>query len=311
MPDQRFRHLFGPVPSRRLGRSLGIDLVPLKTCSYNCTYCQLGPTPETTVERRRWVESAEVLAELDALRESRVPVDYATFSGSGEPTLHSDLGRLIAGAKERVNCPVAVLTNGSLLWDPAVREDLREADLVCPSLDAPDAETFRRINRPHPSIDFDRMVEGLVTFGQAFTGRIWLEIFLVEGVNTAPEQIAGLHRLAERIGPTRVQLNTAVRPTADADVGAIGLDRMRDLAAMFGPNTEIIPAPRLLLEAARPTADADAILATLARRPCTARDLAASLDMKLAEVQKSLEMLTAEDRLTITRRGPDVFYAAT
>ena len=285
-------------------------MVPLKTCSYNCIYCQLGPTRQTTVERRRWVDPAEVLAELKALSDAGVDIDYATFSGSGEPTLHLDLGMLIAGAKERVRRPVAVLTNGSLLWDPAVREALSEADLVCPSLDAPDAETFKRINRPHPSIDFDRMVEGLVTFTKEFKGEVWLEIFLVEGVNTAPMQIAGLCRLAERVAPARVQLNTAVRPAAERDVEPLSLERMRELLAAFGPNTDIIPAPRLLLEGGRLSADADRIVETLARRPCTAQQLASALDMKLAEVQKSLEMLNAQDRLTVIRRGEDVFYAA-
>ena len=309
MPDQRRKYIFGPVPSRRLGRSLGIDVVPLKTCSYNCIYCQLGPTPETTIERRRSVEPAAVFAELEAVRDSGVALDYATFSGSGEPTLHSDLGALIDGVKARVNRPVAVLTNGSLLWDPAVRADLAGADLVCPSLDAPDAGTFNRINRPHPSIDFDRMVEGLVAFSAEFTGTVWLEVFLVEGINTSPDQIAGLKVLADRINPTLVQLNTAVRPTAEPGVEALSLERIRHLLDAFGPDADLIPAPRLFAEDARQEADADAILATLARRPCAADELAASLGMKLAEVQKHLEVLVARGRLTTERRGADVFYA--
>lgn len=308
MPDGPRKYIFGPVPSRRLGRSLGIDVVPLKTCSYNCLYCQLGATPRTTIERRRWVEPAEVFAELERVPDTAVPIDYATFSGSGEPTLHADLGALIAGVKTRIERPVAVLTNGSLLWDPAVRADLREAHLVCPSLDAGDAATFRRINRPHAGIDFDRMVEGLVTFTREFPGEVWLEVFLIEGVNTTPDELAALKSLVERIRPAQVQLNTAVRPTAESGIEPLSLARLKEIAAFFGEGTEIIPAPRLLLETGRQEASAEAILATLARRPCTAQDLASSLEMKLAEVQKLLETLVARGHVTAARRGDNVYY---
>ena len=309
MEKRKFRYIFGPVPSRRLGRSLGIDVVPLKTCSYNCIYCQLGRTTNLTVERREWVSAAEVLREMADFAAEGVPIDYATFSGSGEPTLHSGLGRLIAGAKERLGAPVAVLTNGSFLSDPAVRRDLAEADLVCPSLDAPDPETFQRINRPHPSIDFHRMAEGLITFTREFSGEVWLEIFLVEGVNTAPEQIEAFRGLAGRIGPDRVQLNTAVRPTAEAGVLAVSRSRLEEIRRHFGPSAEIIPSLEHLPEGARSEIDEARILETLARRPQTAWELASVLDVKLAEVQKSLEMLCAEGRLSVTRRDGKVFYA--
>jgi wyosine [tRNA(Phe)-imidazoG37] synthetase (radical SAM superfamily) len=304
-----YRHLFGPILSRRLGRSLGIDIVPLKTCSYNCVYCQLGPTATTTLERRRYVDPAAVLAEVEDFRSHGGDTDYATFSGSGEPTLSSDLGDLIVGIKERLHVPVAVLTNGSLLWDPVVRADLARADLVCPTLDAADAETFRRINRPHPSVDFDRMVQGLVDFTREFAGAVWLEVFLVEGVNTSAAQIGGIRRLVERIAPARVQLNTAVRPAAEADVHAIRLERLEEYRQAFGPTAELIPSPRLVQEAGKFQADQDRLLAAVARHPATAADLAAALDMNTDEVSKCLTALVSQRRLAAEERQGEIYYA--
>ena len=168
-------HVFGPVPSRRLGRSLGIDLVPFKICTYNCIYCQLGPTTNLTLERKEWVPFDKVIEEAREKIRSADGIDYITFSGSGEPTLHSRIGELIREFKRLSSIPVAVLTNGSLLWQKDVQDDLLEADLVIPSLDAPDRGLFRHVNRPHPDLAFDQVVEGLVKFRERYHGRIWLE----------------------------------------------------------------------------------------------------------------------------------------
>jgi len=158
------RYVYGPVPSRRLGRSLGVDLVPFKTCSYGCTYCQLGRTKDKTTERREYVPVDGVLDELAEKLRLGPPPDFVGLAGSGEPTLHARIGDLIAGIKNLTSIPVAVLTNGSLLWTPEVRAGLAEADLVMPSLDAGTDRTFQRVNRPHRDISFERMVDGLVAF---------------------------------------------------------------------------------------------------------------------------------------------------
>jgi len=193
---------YGPVPSRRLGRSLGLDLVPLKTCSYDCIYCQLGRTTFKTVERRHWLRWEVVLEEVKRSLDARP--DYITFSGSGEPTLHAGLGDLIDRIKSITSISVAVLTNGSLLWRPDVRRDLLMADLVIPSLDAGDDICFQCINRPHESLAFEQVVEGLVAFREEFSGQYWLEVLAVAPWTSGLAQMEKIATLARRIRPVRV-----------------------------------------------------------------------------------------------------------
>ena len=172
------RFIYGPVPSRRLGRSLGVSPIPRKTCTYSCVYCHLGPTTRLTVARESFFPKDEIYDEIaSALPEA--DADYVTFSGDGEPTLCKDLGWLIRRCKADFDTPVAVITNGSLLSLPEVREELREADLVMPSLDAGSAGVFRQINRPERSLEFDTVIEGLVAFRNEYPGLIWLEVMLV------------------------------------------------------------------------------------------------------------------------------------
>ena len=175
----RHNLVFGPVPSRRLGRSLGVDLVPFKTCTYDCSYCQLGRTTRLTVERKEWVPMDAILDELK--RKLTCRPDYITLTGSGEPTLHSCLGQLIEHIQAMTRIPIAVLTNGSLLWQHEVRKELALADVVLPSMDAGGAFTFTCINRPQASLSFETLVEGLVEFRRAFSGHYWLEVFLWGG----------------------------------------------------------------------------------------------------------------------------------
>ena len=224
MNRQRPHHVFGPVPSRRLGRSLGVDLVPLKTCSYDCIYCQLGRTTCHTVERKEWVPLDAVLDELKLKLASRP--DYITLSGSGEPTLYSRLGELIDHIQAMTEVPVAVLTNGSLLWQKPVRDELALADLVMPSLDAPDRVRFEFINRPHPEITFERLLEGLEALRREFSGKYWLELMLLAGYTALPESVRELAKLARRIQPDKVQLNTAVRPPAEHYAMAVTPERL-------------------------------------------------------------------------------------
>src|ERR1035437_696237 len=209
-PSENLKHVFGPVPSRRLGRSLGVDLVPFKTCSYDCIYCQLGRTTRKTVERKEWVPMDAVLDELK--RKLTCRPDYITLSGSGEPTLHSRLGEIIEHIQAMTAVPVAVLTNCSLLWQAEVRDEVALADVVLPSLDAPDPERFEFINRPHPDITFERLLDGLAAFRREFSGKYWLEVMLLGGYTSLPPQIRQLAEWTRRIQPDKVQLNTAARP---------------------------------------------------------------------------------------------------
>ncbi len=299
------KHVFGPVPSRRLGRSLGVDPVPMKTCSFDCVYCQLGPTTCKTVERREWVPLNDLVAEVEARLDAQP--DYITLGGSGEPTLHARLGELIAAIQRRTEVPVAVLTNGSLLWDEQVRRGLDAADLAIPSLDAGDEEHFQWINRPHPSLSFQRVLEGLIALGREFRGEVWLEVFLT--AETATEaRMARLRDCAARIAPDRVQLNTVTRPPSESDATPVPADRLRQIAATFPGRAESIAEFRATEERTLASADREAVLGLLARRPCTPRDIAAGLGLHHGEVIKLLEALTAAGRVEATCAGRGTYY---
>jgi wyosine [tRNA(Phe)-imidazoG37] synthetase (radical SAM superfamily) len=301
-------HVFGPVPSRRLGRSLGIDLVPFKTCSYDCIYCQLGRTTNKTIERKEYVPLGDVLEELDHRLAAGPQPDYVTLSGSGEPTLYSRLGPLISGIKGRTDRPVAVLTNGSLLWDPEVRESLLEADLVIPSLDAGDDATFQRVNRPHAGVSFERMLAGLETFRWRFAKPIWLEVLLLKGLTDTMAQLEKIGRLVERINPDRVQLNTASRPPSEDFAAALSLAELKQAALSFGGRAEIIAEHRGAHRDDRRRARREEIISLLKRRPCTLEDVADGLALHPNEVAKHLGELVRKQVLVCERDGGKVFY---
>jgi wyosine [tRNA(Phe)-imidazoG37] synthetase (radical SAM superfamily) len=300
------RYVFGPVPSRRLGRSLGVDLVPFKTCSYDCIYCQLGRTTCRTIERREWVRTATVLKQLREKLSTRP--DYITLSGSGEPTLHSGLGKIIQQIKAMTSIPIAVLTNGSLLWQKEVREEISLADLVLPSLDAPDAERFEFINRPHPEITYSRMLQGLQELRQEFAGKYWLEVMLLAGYNALPPEIRELVSQVRRIKPDKVQLNTAVRPPAEDYAIAVQPERLKEIARAFKPAAECIAEYRAAEQTPSFAGSADLILEMLQRRPCTEDDIAAGLLMPRLQVAKHLAVLEAEGRVHSRRRDGLIFY---
>lgn len=303
-------YTYGPVPSRRLGRSLGVDLVPFKTCTYDCVYCQLGPTTDKTVERACYVPVDDVTAEVRERLASSSRPDFIALAGSGEPTLHEGIGALVEAIKGLTDVPVAVLTNGSLLWMPAVREALMAADLVMPSLDAGDERAFQRVNRPHPSIVFDAMVDGLAEFTSAFRGQVWLEVLLLEGITSSPAEVSKIAAHVERIRPARVQLNTAVRPPAEAGVRPVSMRELEAAADAFGGEVDIVAERVWHGPAEEPrtgTGDED-ILALLERRPCTAADVAAGLGMHVAEVLKRLEELRSRSLArTLSVQGRTVY----
>jgi len=304
------RFVYGPVPSRRLGRSLGVDLVPFKTCTYDCIYCQLGRSTLKTTAAVATVPIDAVLGELrEALARGPAP-DFIGLAGSGEPTLHPDLGALIEGIKGLTAVPVAVLTNGSLLWRPAVREALAAANLVLPSLDAGDAATFARVNRPHPDITFDLMVAGQIDFAAGYPGEIWLEVFVLAGITDQPAALARIAGIAARLHPARVQLNTATRPVAAREARRVPAPRLARLCAQFsGPCEAIADAACHPPSVADAGADsAAAILALLARRPCTLAGIAAGLSLRPNAVLKALSALDAQGQLRQVRRGGAVYY---
>ncbi|WP_292366140.1 MULTISPECIES: radical SAM protein [unclassified Methanoculleus] len=306
-----YRYLFGPVPSRRLGISLGIDLVPHKTCAFDCVYCECGRTTDLTCKRREYVPTGRVIAELDDFLAKRPDLDYITFAGSGEPTLHTGLGEIIAFIKDRYpRYRVAVLTNSALLTDPEVRAALMRADLVVPSLDAVSEEAFLKINRPCPGLTAGRVLEGLLDFVREYTGEVRLEVFIVPGINDTEDEIQLLKDAVAAIKPDRVQVNTLDRPGTDIRVRPASRGALERIAAVLGG--EVIGAA--CTDRALPPESGDAgeiILATIRRRPCTPADLAALLGIRPAEVAKHLRVLEARGLIEQVREKRGVFYRAT
>jgi len=211
-----YQHVYGPVPSRRLGRSLGVNPIPFKTCNYSCVYCQLGRTSKMSHERKDWLDPEAIAGEVDrSMATQGEGIDFVTFVGEGEPALCKSLGWLIDRAKEAADVPVAVVTNGSLFYRDDVRDDMARADVVMPTVDAADQDIFQRINRPYGRLPVGDMIDGLVKFRDRYEGRLWAEVMLVAGVNDTEAALLDLRRALDRIRPDRVYVNAPIRPPAE------------------------------------------------------------------------------------------------
>lgn len=292
------KYLFGPVNSRRLGLSLGVDLVPAKICNFDCIYCEVGVTTGLTVKRREYAPTREIIAELDdffaGLEEGAGQrPDFVTLTSSGETTLHKGLGEIIRYIKNRFDIPVAVLTNGALFPDPQVRLELMAADIVVPSLDAARAATLARINRPAPECaDPERIIAGLVSFGEEFGGEIWLEILLAADVNDSKEDVAALVAAVDRIRPQRVQLNTVVRPPADSSAKPLAEKKLQEIAGCFKNCRVEIIADYSGRAAKHPDkVEKTQIHEMLKRRPCTMKDICEATGLGGDEVERLLNEL--------------------
>jgi wyosine [tRNA(Phe)-imidazoG37] synthetase (radical SAM superfamily) len=302
------KYLFGPVPSRRLGLSLGVDLIPPKTCPFDCIYCEVGPTTAKTMVRREYIPAAAILAELEAYFGGAGPVpDYVTLAGSGEPTLNSGLGHIIARLKDITTVPVAVLTNGALLNDPEVRRELRQADVILPSLDAVTPEVFQTINRPVAGLTGADMIAGLIALREKYAGRIWLEVLLLRRLNDTPEELARLKETLKLIRPDKVHLNTAVRPVVEDYALPLSSEELATVAAFLGESAEVIADFSSSQHPKFDLSDSD-FLATLARRPQTVRDLAEVLGLPVVVVVKRLDHLSRLGRVARSIHQNQVFY---
>jgi len=305
--------VFGPVPSRRLGRSLGVDPVPPKTCNFSCVYCQLGRTRHLTNERGTLLAEDEIMAELENALENQPSgaIDWITFVGSGETTLHSGLGRLIEQAQSITSLPLAVITNGSLLWRPDVRKELQGADAVLPSLDAGNPELFRTLNRPHPQCTFDRLVDGLVEFRRMFTGQMWLEVMLVAGLNDSQQALEEIAAITRRIGPDEIHIGIPTRPPAETWVRPPG-------AASIGRAVEILGETAILKPPQSGEFDlggfediVEAVLSIITRHPMRHQELVASLKHWDPErVEGALDALRTSGRATVVERLGSHFWIA-
>ena len=303
------KYLFGPVPSRRLGRSLGVDLTPYKTCSLDCVFCQLGRTTNKTVIREEYVSTEAVIAEIDDWIKTDGKADYITLSGSGEPTLHSHFGEVIKFIQANSTIPAVVLTNGTLLNLPEVQEAALLADIVKVSLSAWDEASYGWVNRPHAQLKFTDLIQGQKAFRKQFHGKLWMEVFLIAGMNAAPSDVGRIAALAKEIEPDRIQLNTVVRPPAEKFATALSIERLSSFCPLFHPTAEVIAefstGKNLRLQANKET-----ILSMLQRRPCTADQIAEGFGMHLNEVSKYLGNLIRTGQIREERKNNNVYYAA-
>jgi wyosine [tRNA(Phe)-imidazoG37] synthetase (radical SAM superfamily) len=306
-----FKYLFGPVPSRRLGMSLGVDLVPKKVCSLDCVYCEVGKTTKLTTERMEYIPFKKIITELNYYFESNPDPDYITFSGYGEPTLNSELGRIIKYIKEiKPGIPVAVLTNGTLFYMPEVRKELLQADLVLPSLDAASQIAFEKINRPYQEININDYVNGLVEFRKEFNGQIWLEIFILAGYNDSTDELDNLKVAIFKIKPDKIQLNTLDRPGTLEGLKGASFEKLESIIDYWKlENAEIIAkaTQRKTVKSYRKDIEA-AIIETIERRPCTADDLAQIMGTHINEINKYLDTLESEKKIQHKREERGIFY---
>jgi len=304
----RMKMIFGPVASRRLGLSLGVDLVPHKTCDFDCVYCECGRTTDFVTVPGLFNRAEPILAELREVLESQGDrLDFVTLSGAGEPTLNRELGKIVAGIKSLTKARIAAITNSTLLHRPEVMEALEPVDVLMPSLDSAIEKTYLRINRPDPSVTLEKVLEGLYSLRTNFQGRVWLEILLVAGLNDGPEEIEALRREALKIDPDRIQLNTVDRPPADRGIEPVAFDRLKELALEFGPRAEVIASPkRTFIPGRAETLEAD-LLAMIDRRPCTEQDLITAFGLTGDEFRPILKTLLVKGRVRQERLNDKVF----
>jgi wyosine [tRNA(Phe)-imidazoG37] synthetase (radical SAM superfamily) len=305
-----FRYLYGPVPSRRLGRSLGIDLVPHKICTYDCIYCQIGETTKKTLLRKEYNPVEEILGEVKRFLplEGDSPIDHFSLSGSGEPTLHSQIGSVIKGIKSISSVPVAVITNGSLLYKKEVREALLEADIVLPSLDAVSPEIFKKINQPHHEITVEKVIEGMIEFRKVYRGEIWLEILLCKGINDCQNELQRLQEAIGRIQPDRIHLNTVVRPPSEQWAIPLTQGELEAIRQFLGEKASIISEFDRHLEPVPGKDFQQVILKTLKRRPLSLADLTVRMGIPSDEITHSIDQLMREGKIRSLIFGDSTYY---
>ena len=300
--------IFGPVPSRRLGFSLGVDTIPFKTCSLNCIYCQLGRTINKTIQRKEYIAADDILREIEEVLREGKRIDYITFSGSGEPTLNSEIRRMISRIKELTSIPLAILTNGTLLYRPRIREDLMEADLVIPSLDTVTQEIFEMVNRPHPSLKIEKVITGIDSFSQEFNGKVWLEIMVVKGINDSLEEIEKAAQVIKQMNLEKIQLNTVVRPPAEEFARPLTREDLNNIKTVLGKKCEIIAQFKRATQKAYKRDVEKRILSMVKRRPVTLVDISHSLGLHRNEIIKYVETLEKKHQIKTKVHSGERYY---
>ena len=312
MPEP-IKYIYGPIPSRRLGQSLGVDPIPLKTCNWNCVYCQLGRSVPLTNVRDEYVPREAVMAQLADVLAAHEPgeIDYISFVGSGEPTLHSGLGWMIRQVKAMTDIPVAVITNGSLLYLPEVRSELAAADVVMPTIVAGNEDLYRRINRPHPDITFARIAEGLISFRQEFLGRLWVEIMLIKGLNDTVEALRELATALRSVQPDEVHITLPTRPPSETWVEPPDEESVLRATAILGDIAHVVLPDGGDFDLSGYDNVVDAVIGIITRHPMSQAQLEKSLDKWApAQVDQALVQLASSGQARQIVRLDRVFWTA-
>jgi wyosine [tRNA(Phe)-imidazoG37] synthetase (radical SAM superfamily) len=296
------KYIFGPVPSRRLGKSLGIDTIPLKTCNWNCVYCQLGRTRPVIKERKDYFPPHEILAEVRQAIEQHKPgeIDWITFVGSGEPALHASIGWLIRRIKEFTSLPVAVITNGSFLYLKYHRQELAGADAVLPSLDAGNSWLYRKINRPHPYFTFERHVEGLQAFSNQYLGELWIEVMLVKGLNDSRRVLEDIARVLQAIKPDEIHINLPTRPPVEEWVQLPDADGIQRAKTILGEIARVVSPVEGKFDLGESGNPVEAIIGIITRHPMREDELINTINgYSPGSVADALEELKASGKAQV------------
>ncbi len=306
---KKSRHLYGPVPSRRLGRSLGIDLVPHKICTYDCIYCQIGKTTQRTLLRKEYIPKEEVLKEIRTFLKEEAPlIDHLSLSGSGEPTLHSKIGFIIEEIKTFTSIPLAVITNGSLFYEEEVRKDLLQADVVLPSLDAVSPEVFEKINRPPQGFSIKKVIDGLIEFRKVFKGKIWLEILFCKGVNDRPDELQKMKEVLGQMQPDLIHLNTVVRPPSEINAIPLNPKEMEEIRTFLGEKASIISEFDRHPSSTSQKDVGEEILKILRRRPLSITDLSKGMGIPQNELERYISPLVQDGKIHARPFGDSIYY---
>ncbi len=307
------KYVYGPVPSRRLGQSLGVDPLPLKTCNWNCVYCQLGRTRPVVNERKDYAPPQEILAQVREARAMHKPgqADWVTFVGSGEPTLHANVGWLIRQVKALTDLPIAVITNGSLLYLPQVREELAVVNTVMPSLDAGTARLYRQINRPHPKATFERLLEGLIAFRRGYSGKLWIEVMLVRGLNDGEEALRDIAAALRRIQPDQVHINLPTRPPAETWIQPPDDAGLMRATALLGSVAQVVHPAEGDFDLGDYDSVVEAIVGIITRHPMRQEELEQTLAGCMpGQVVQALADLEASGQAQVVERYGARFWSA-
>lgn len=306
------KHVFGPVSSKRLGQSLGVDLLPMKSCTWNCVYCQIGRTKHYVTERCEFYPPEEILKEiLDALQ-AGTHIDWITFVGSGETLLYKDIGYLIEEVKKMTAIPVAVITNGSLFHLEEVRRELLHADAVLPSLNAGSEELYERIDRPASGFTFKQHLDGLIQFRQEYKGKLWVEVMLLNGLNDSDEALNELAAAMKLVAPDMVHLVLPTRPAPEQQVVLPDNERIDRAVVILSTAAPVLHPAKGSMDLSSATDLLEAVTAIVFRHPVQEKELSAALLVRFSgdheRADQTMKELFCSGRFGTKEQAGEIYW---